>query len=90
MKQGRAGIGHGVGVDGVLPRCLRRPGFSLVVLRRTSRQLSAMGGKEEQANESSSPDTKGIEKRHFLLRYIVSFQNVSIQGIRPGWTAIQR
>lgn len=32
LVQGRAGIGHGVGVGGVLPRCFWRPGFSFAVL----------------------------------------------------------
>lgn len=42
LKQGRAGIGHGVGVDGVLPRCLRRPGFRFAVLCRTRRKPSVI------------------------------------------------
>lgn len=36
LEQGRAGIGHGVGVGGVLPRCFRGPGFSFAVLWRTA------------------------------------------------------
>lgn len=34
LVQGRTGIGHGVGVGGVLPRCFGRPSFSFAVLWR--------------------------------------------------------
>lgn len=57
LVQGRTGIGHGVGVSGVLPRCFRGPGFRFAFLCSTGREplnhSTLLKGKSRQTKRCS-------------------------------------